>query len=166
MNKINPIRQTDDEAITLAGNLLEKNRYGALAVLEPETSIPLVSRIAVASTAETGVFFLASDLSSHSKCLAANPVCSLMLGEPGKGDGLAHPRITLIGRASRLVNGHQQCALLRETFVTLHPKSKLYIDFSDFGFYPFLVERAQLNGGFGKAYQLEAEDLSCFFPSA
>ena len=165
MNKINPIRETNDEAIELAGRLFQQAKYGALAVLENETNVPLVSRIAVTWSSEAGVYFLASDLSSHSRCLAVNSVCSLMLGEPGKGDGLAYPRITLIGDAARLPNDHKKRNRLKEQFVKTHPKAELYVDFADFGFYPFNIERAQLNGGFGKAFLLNREDLADFLPN-
>jgi len=33
------------------------------------------------------------------------------------------------------------------------------VDFADFRFYRLAVERALLNGGFGKAYVLTGEDL-------
>lgn len=158
-DKINPIRETDDEAIDLARRLVSEAKYAALAVRETGTGIPLVSRVAAAFSAGTGLFFCASDLSGHSKCLAADPVCSIMLGEPGKGDGLAYPRITLIGRARRLANSDDQRPGLRTVFLETHPKAELYVDFGDFGFYPVAVERALLNGGFGKAYHLNNSDM-------
>ena len=45
-------------------------------------------------------------------------------------------------------------------------EAELYIDFTDFGFYPMTVERAQLNGGFGKAFHLNDTDLSFLKSSA
>lgn len=159
-DKINPVRDTDQTAIGLAKDLVERNRYAALGVKEAETGIPLVSRIAVCWTPDTGLFFSASDLSVHSASLRVDSACSLLLGEPGKGDGLAHPRITLIGSAARLPNDTENREALRRAFLATHPKAELYIDFADFGFYPIVVERALLNGGFGKAYHLEKSDLA------
>ena len=157
--KIDPIRETDAEALELAATLLRQTKYGALGVSEGGTGVPLVSRIAACWHQETGLFFSASDLSIHSRCLLQNPVCSLMLGEPGKGDGLAHPRMTLIGTANRLPNDNVSRAGLRTAFLKTHPKAELYVDFADFGFYPMKTERALLNGGFGKAYHLTLEDM-------
>ena len=159
-DKINPIRETDDKAIALAGKLVAESKYAALAVREIGTGVPLVSRIAAAWSAETGLFFCASDLSIHSKCLVEDKTCSVMVGEPGKGDGLAYPRITLIGTARRLPNDDERRAELRACFLAIHPKAELYVDFADFGFYPMEVERAQLNGGFGKAYLLNRSDMA------
>jgi len=157
--KIYPIRETNDEAIALASKLITETRYAAIGVKEINTDIPLVSRIAVAYSHGTGLFFCASDLSVHSKCLKEDAACSLLLGEPGKGDGLAYPRITVIGKAHRLPNDTDQRPLLRETFLKIHSKAELYIDFADFGFYPVEIERAQLNGGFGKAFHLTQQEL-------
>lgn len=158
--KIDPIRQTDEEARELARTLIREAQYGSLGVLEQQTGMPLVSRIAVAAGAEAVPFFLASDLSNHSKALAADPRCSLMLGEPkGKGDPLVHPRVTVVGRAAALPREAAAELGLRQRWLARHPKAKLYIDFGDFRFYRLEVERALLNGGFGKAYVLTAEDL-------
>ncbi|MEM7215298.1 MAG: HugZ family protein [Pseudomonadota bacterium] len=158
--KINPVRRVDEEAISLARKLLAEARYAALAVKEPESDVPLVSRVAAAWSSDTGLFFSGSDLSIHSKCLVEDSTCSIMLGEPGKGDGLAHPRMTLIGSAARMGNEDHNRDLFRTVFVDIHPKAKMYIDFADFGFYPVLASRALLNGGFGKAYHFDLEDMS------
>ena len=157
--KINPVRETDEEALKLATELVSSTKYAALAVNEPDTGVPLASRVAAAWSEATGLFFSASDLSVHSKCLTKDGNCSLMLGEPGKGDGLAYPRITLIGSTERLSNENEQREQFRQVFLSIHPKATLYVDFADFGFYPVEVSRALLNGGFGKAYHLEQGDL-------
>ena len=160
--KNNPVRETDEHAIELARKLMFENRYGAIGVLEPKTGVPLVSRISLACSTQHGIFFSASDLSLHSKALALDATCSLLLGEPGKGDGLAHPRITLVCETRRLPNSDAKYSLLRAKFLEVHPKAELYIDFADFGFYPLEIKRAYLNGGFGKAYHLDADDLVFF----
>ena len=166
VEKRNPINETTDEARDLARKLVVENRYGVIAVNEVGTGFPIVSRIALAFMENYGVVFLASDLSVHSQCLANDKRCSILFGEPGKGDGLAHPRITLIGAASRLANDSERRPALRSRFLEVHPKAELYIDFTDFGFYPLEVERAQLNGGFGKAFHLGKTDLSFLKSSA
>ena len=159
-DKIDPIRETDDEAIALARKLVSENRYAALGVREVDTGVPLVSRIAYTWTSEIGVYFCASDLSVHSKCLAQDNACSMLIGEPGKGDGLAYPRITIIGKVVRMDNDNPKRMTYRKHFLTAHPKAELYVDFADFGFYPLEIERALLNGGFGKAYHLSAKDMA------
>ena len=158
--KIDPIRQTGDSARALAQKLLRRARFAALAVLEPQTGFPLVSRIAFGLDGAGWPLFLASELSFHSKALLVDGRASIMVGELGKGDPLAHPRMTLIGRISRIDRGSPRCDGLRPPWLKQHPKSALYIDFGDFHFFTMQVERANLNGGFGKAYVLEPVDLA------
>ena len=158
--KIDPVRKTDEEALTLARKLLNETKYASLAVNDIASEFPLVSRIAACFSDGTGLFFAGSDLSLHSKCLVRDAKCSLMIGEPGKGDGLAYARMTLVGTTARMPNEHEERTKFRQVFLKTHPKAELYIDFGDFGFYPIDLERAYLNGGFGKAYHLEKEDLT------
>jgi len=162
-DKINPVHETSDEALGLAAKLLGETKYASLAVNEADTHFPLVSRVAACFSQDTGVFFAASDLSVHSKCLTTDPKCSMMLGEPGKGDGLAYARMTLVAKVERMPNDHERRAQFRDVFLKTHPKAELYIDFGDFGFYPLALQRILLNGGFGKAFHLSAEDLKTLF---
>lgn len=157
--KIDPIRPTDDDAREMVRLLIREAHFGALGVVEPETGMPLVSRVAIGTDGQGRVISLASDLSFHSKALAADPRASVMVGEPGKGDPLAHPRVTLIGRMEKLDNAAPERGELREVWLKQHPKAQLYIDFGDFHFYRLALERAHLNGGFGKAYVLTPEDI-------
>lgn len=160
MPEINPIRETDDEARALGRALIDSAPYGALGVLGPDTQLPEVTRIAVATTPEGQPLTLISALSSHTAALRENPACSLLLGEPGpRGDPLTHPRITLACRAAFTENGTEAYARLRMHYLKTHPKAQLYIDFTDFVFATLHVQGAALNGGFGKAYDLTPADL-------
>ncbi|MEM0938128.1 MAG: pyridoxamine 5'-phosphate oxidase family protein [Pseudomonadota bacterium] len=159
-DKINPIRETDDDARGLGRALIDAARFGALGVHDPATGAPMVSRVAVATDPGGTPLTLISDLSHHTKALKQNPVCSLLVGEPGgKGDPLTHPRITLQCRARFLRHGEDGHAEIRTHYLSQHPKSGLYIDFADFSFAFLDVEDAHLNGGFGKAYHLTPADL-------
>ena len=158
--KASPIRPTDDEARGLARKLIDDAKFAALGFSEPESGQPLVSRVAVAVDGGGAVVVLASDLSGHSRALANDPRASLLLGEPGKGDPLAHPRITVIGVMERIDRASSDHGELRPVWLRRHPKAELYIDFADFRFYRLRATRALLNGGFGKAYELTAGDLA------
>jgi len=153
------IRPTDDEARALAKRLMRTARFAGLAVLDPESGAPFASRVALASEMDGAPVMLISQLSHHTRALDADPRCSLLVGEPGKGDPLAHPRLTLVGRAERIAPGTQAHRHARRRYLMRHPKAKLYVDFADFAFVRLRIERASLNGGFGKAYELGAEDV-------
>ncbi|ROU03610.1 HugZ family protein [Histidinibacterium lentulum] len=149
-----PVNETDDEARALARRLVAEASYGALAVQDPEGGAPLVSRVAVAAMGGLPVL-LVSDLSVHTRALAVNPACSILLGEPGpKGDPLTHPRLTWVGWAEPV-----EKAAHREAWLARHPKAQLYIDFSDFRMLRLAPVLGLLNGGFGKAYRLASGDL-------
>ncbi|MBY6048589.1 HugZ family protein [Vannielia litorea] len=153
-----PIRPTDDEARAMARGLLDEARFGALGVLEG--GAPVVSRIAVGTDAGGGPVTLVSSLSAHTSALRAEPACSLMVGEPGdRGDPLTHPRLSLQCKARFVDRESETHAALRARWLESHPKSKLYIDFGDFGFVALEVQGAFLNGGFGKAFKLTPADL-------
>lgn len=149
----NPIRPTDDNARALAQQLVTGLRHAALGVLDPVTGAPLVTRVALAWLGAPHI--LISDLSMHTKALNANPACSLLVGEPlSKGDPLTHPRLTLQCHATPANK-----AGLRDQWLALHPKAKLYIDFADFRMLRLSVNEAHLNAGFGKAFHLTPADL-------
>ena len=134
-------------------------QYGALAVLDKDDGSPFVSRAGVATLPDGTPVILISGLSQHTQALHVDPRCSLLLGEPGKGDPLAHPRISLHCRAARLERDAPDHARVSRRYLNRHPKAALYAGFPDFAFFRLDIERASLNGGFGKAYLLAGDEL-------
>jgi putative heme iron utilization protein len=153
------LRPTDAEAIRLARTLLRSARFGSLAVLEPGSGAPLASRVSVATDIDGAPVILVSSLSGHTAGLVADPRCSLLLGEPGKGDPLAHPRISIAASARRIERGTPEHARIDWRFLSHQPKAKLYSSFPDFAYFRLEPEKASLNGGFGKAFALTRADL-------
>lgn len=153
------LRQTDAEAIRLARTLVRGVRYGSLAFLYPETGAPGVSRVGVATDIDGAPLILVSMLSAHTPAILADPRCSLLVGVTGKGDPLAHPRITLACRAVRLERGGPDHVRAERRYLNRNPKAKLYVGLGDFSIFRLEPEGASLNGGFGKAYRLERADL-------
>jgi putative heme iron utilization protein len=153
------IRETDEEAVRLAKTLVRTARYGALAVLDPETGAPLASRVGTATDIDGAPLILVSMLAAHTRALIADSRCSLLVGEPGRGDPLAHPRITISCKALQLQSGTPEQARAERRYLNRHPKAKLYVGLGDFYFFRLESERASLNAGFGKAYVLGRSDL-------
>ncbi|MEM8822925.1 MAG: pyridoxamine 5'-phosphate oxidase family protein [Pseudomonadota bacterium] len=150
---MDPYNPVTPEARALAQSLLQPATYAALATTYEGR--PMVTRIGCLWLRGQGMGMLVSDLSDHSKALAADPSCALLVGEPGdKGDPLTHPRITLRGRAEEIDK-----TVHRDHWLAERPKAKLYYDFSDFRLLAIVLDDAMLNGGFGKAYRLTAADL-------
>lgn len=153
------IRPTDDQARRMAKTLIRTARFGALAAIEAGTGHPLASRVAAATDLDGTPLILTSTLSGHTSAILETPACSLLVGEPGKGDPLAHPRISLFCKAARIARDSDAHQRARRRYLLRHPKASLYADFGDFAFFRLELERASLNGGFGKAFELQQPDL-------
>ena len=136
-----------------AKRLLRISRTGALATLDEGR--PLATLVAVASDWDGAPLFLVSDLSRHARNLKDDPGASLLLSsEGGRGDPLNRPRLTLIGQVVM-----REGADGRTRYARRNPKSKLYIDFTDFTLRRLEIERIHFNGGFGRADPLGVGDL-------
>jgi len=153
------LRETDAEAIRLARSLLRSARYGALAAVDAKSGWPLASRVAVATDIDGAPLILVSTLAAHTGAILADPRCSLLVGEPGKGDPLAHARMSIECRAIKLERGTPEQARAERRYLNRQPKAKLYAGFGDFSFFRLEPQGASLNGGFGKAYALTRADL-------
>ena len=154
-----PIRPTDDDARDLAQTLIRDARFCAIATLD-ETGSPMTARIAFGQAKDGSPVSLISQLSHHTQALLDDPRCSLLVGEPGdKGDPLTHPRLTLQADAHMIARDDPEFEVLQTGWLINHPKSRLYIGFTDFLFARFQISHAFLNGGFGKAFSLTPTDL-------
>lgn len=159
------IRPTDEEARRLARTLLRGARFGAIAVLEPGTGHPSVSRVLLGTDIDGVPVMLASTLAMHSRAVLTDPRCSILVGEPGKGDPLAWPRLSVFADAERVKPDTESHSCIRSRFLRRHPRAGLYVDFADFSFYRLVPKSASLNGGFGRAYNILADDLRIQSPA-
>lgn len=153
------IRPTDQASLDLAKRLIRGARFGSISVLEPATGDPFASRVLTGTDIDGVPVILISRLAVHTQALLADPRCALLLGEPGKGDPLAWPRITLKCRAEQVVPGSESDTCTRNRFLRRHPKAKLYAAFQDFSFYRLVPISANMNGGFGRAYIFSGSEL-------
>jgi heme iron utilization protein len=144
------------DPVAEAKRLLRTLRAGTLATLQAD-GWPLASLVATATMPDGKSILLLSRLASHTGNLEQDARCSLLLAATGKGDPLAHPRLTLDGRAHRVGDDLREAA--RSRFLRRNPKAQLYADFPDFGFWLFTPRTAHLNGGFGKAALLTGADV-------
>lgn len=143
------------DGVGLAKRLLRSVRTGTLATLDAETGAPFASLVTVATDPGGAPLILVSRLSAHTQNMDADPRASILLAVAGKGDPLAHPRLTVSGQLE-LADG----AAVRRRFLARHPKAELYVDFPDFTFRRLAVEAGHLNGGFAKAARLTAAQMA------
>jgi putative heme iron utilization protein len=142
------------DAVGIAKSLLRSIRAGALATLDRAGGFPFASLVTVATDHDGSPLLLTSRLSVHTQNLEQDPRASILLAERGKGDPLAHPRLTVVGRAERTPDER-----VRERFLARHPKARLYAGFGDFSFWRLEMTAAHLNGGFARAMDLTAAEI-------
>lgn len=145
------------DALAESKRLLRSIRAGSLATLDG-TGDPFASLITVATDHDGAPLFLVSQLSAHTRHLDKDPRASLLLAETGEGDPLAHPRLTIVGSAAKLVEPDAR-ASARARFLARHPKAALYVDFGDFSFWRLTMKQIHLNGGFARAARFPGERL-------
>ena len=155
-----PVQPADAEARALAFALLTGANHAALAVTDPETGTPGISRIAFGLDPQGCPLTLVSALAPHRAALAAHPAAAVMVGEVGdKGDPLTHPRLMIRVMAEFIPRDSADHPAIRAHWLQAHPKAKLYVDFADFAFVRLRPLSALLNGGFARAFRLAPEDL-------
>lgn len=156
-----PYLPVDAQARGLAQSLMNAARHAAIAVSDPiDPALPFCARVAFGLDREACAISFVSALAHHTQALRRNPICCLLIGEPAdKGDPLTHPRLSLQARADFVARDSTAHSALAEDWLHLHPKAKLYLDFTDFSFVRFHPVSGYLNAGFGRAYRLSASDF-------
>jgi heme iron utilization protein len=149
----------DFEPKSIAKRLLRTTRAGSLATIDRNTGHPFASLVNVATDADGSPLILVSQLSTHTANLEKDGRASVLLASTGKGDPLAHPRLTLLGSFRQLPRDDACEPRVRRRFLAKHPKSELYAGFADFAFWRLDVVSAHLNGGFARAADLKAADV-------
>jgi putative heme iron utilization protein len=149
----------DFDPRVLAKALLRATRAGTLATLDRNTGHPFASLVNIATDADGSPVILTSRVSTHTANLEHDGRASVLLAETGKGDPLAHPRLTVLGTFVRVEKEGADDARIRRRFLARHPKSELYAGFGDFSFWRMQVASAHLNGGFARAADLVAADM-------
>lgn len=146
------------EPVPLAKTLLRSIRAGTLATLA-EGGAPFATLTSVATDIDGAPLILISGLSHHTRHITADSRCSLLLAQTGKGDPLAHPRLTVAAVARRIERDTDECARIRRRFLSRHPKAEMYADFGDFAFWRLEPTHFYLNGGFARAWDGAPDEI-------
>jgi putative heme iron utilization protein len=127
----------------------------SLATIASGSNYPYASLITTATEASGAPIFLISGLAQHTKNLAQDPRASILFdGTGAAGDPLQGARVTLLGRAEKVVD-----EAVKRRFLARHPESAFYADFPDFAFWRLQVEGAHYIGGFGRIVDFAPEEL-------
>jgi hypothetical protein len=151
-----PVRATTDDALHKARRMLAAMRHAVLAVNDPMSGHPHLSKIACQIDAGGVPVALLSGLAVHNRALAADPRAALLVETQGdRGDPLTWPRLSLQVKASVIADPGD----LRDRWLKGHPKAAVFIDLPDFRFWRLMPVSAFLNAGFGAAFRLTPADL-------
>lgn len=151
------ILETTEDAVRLAKALTRTAKYGALATLDPKTGAPVATRVGVSTDIDGAPVILISRLAAHTTALLADPRCALLLGQPGKGDALAHARVSISARVREIDRDTDDDRRLDFRYVSHQSKAKLYNRLGDFRFFRLEPTGVSLNAGFGRAFVIEPQ---------
>ena len=149
----------DFDAVAIAKALLRAARAGALGTIDRNTGHPFGSLVNVATDVDGSPLILVSHLATHTANLEKDERASLLLASVGRGDPLAHPRLTVLGTFAPVARDDGAEPRLRRRFLARHSKSELYAGFADFSFWRLSVVSAHLNAGFARAADLKAAEV-------
>jgi putative heme iron utilization protein len=135
--------------------LLRASRVASLATLA--AGQPHVALVTPAVLPDLSVLLLLSTLSAHTRQLAEDPLCALLVSGPATtANPQTAPRLSLTGRAARCTE-----PWAKPHFLAIHPYAALYADFGDFSIWRIALTGAHFVGGFARAARL---DLARFIP--
>jgi putative heme iron utilization protein len=146
-----PIKETAGAARGMVRAALK----GALATVHKVSGHPYASLVLTATDADGAPILLVSKLAVHTQNLLSDSRASLLVDATGtEADPMEGVRVTLVGAA-----GPTESQTARARFLARHPSAAGYADFPDFGFFRLSPDSAHYIGGFGKIFDLRAEDL-------
>lgn len=151
--------ETTADAVREAKTLIRSARSGSIATLEPGTGWPIATRVGVSTDFDGAPIILISKLAAHTGALLNDPRCSLLIGYPGKGDPLAHARISIAAEAREVERDSEEHVRLDTRYLIHQQKAKLYSGLGDFRYFRLEPKSASYNGGFGRAYALTRDNL-------
>lgn len=137
-----------------ARKLLRAARSGCLATIA--NGQPFASLVTPACMPDGSLLMLLSRLSEHTRHLAADPHCSVMVsGTAVSENPQTTPRVTVTGIAEVVDD-----PALKVRYLAVHPYATLYADFGDFATWRVSPAGALLVAGFGRAFRLKKPDLA------
>lgn len=150
-----PDREAERTADLRAARLLL--RGARLATLATQTAgQPFTALVTPATAPDLSVLLLLSSLSEHTRHLAAEPRCALMVaGLPEGPNPQTAPRLTVTGLAERCDD-----PALKARWLALHPYAALYAGFGDFALWRIRPAAGHFVGGFARATRLRQADLA------
>ena len=155
---------------------LDKEKSKKNIIKSSALPIPYTTFVSIAFDYDASPILILSDLSEHTKNLKKNNFVSLLIYEEQKfreffpkfenplpnipnhnyEDPMSRPRLSIIGKLEIYNN-----VIAKKRFLSRHPVSNLYANFSDMKLYKLKIINAHLTAGFAKVKWFDREDLIC-----
>lgn len=149
----------DKESLALLARMIRTQRVGALGTLHDGS--PLVSMIAWAPAGDFSFFTIhASALAQHTVDMHTDPRVSLMIMETddGKRNPQTLARVSIRGKSVLLTN-EPEIERAKEIYLAKFPELEPLFGLGDFRLFAIGVETARYVAGFGKTFNLTAQDF-------
>ncbi len=137
----------------IAKKLLRGARVASLGTLMPN-GMPFVSLVNVATAHDGSPLLLISTLAVHTQNVLRDNRISLMVDERGHGNPLANGRLSLTGTLVATTDAED----IRR-YLARQPDAHVYASIHDFGYYRMVVDGGHVVGGFGRIFDLKAEEI-------
>lgn len=123
-----------------------------------EDGYPYTSLVEVWFDGEDSFWLLLSDLAVHSGNIGRDVRASLLIREHGEEDesALAKARGSYLGRITEADDRRDE---IKSDYLKRHPHAEKFVEFSDFRFYRFRIERVRMVGGFGRIGWVSAQQM-------
>jgi putative heme iron utilization protein len=143
--------------------LIREGRTAALgSVLDGH---PLVTFVLYNPTPDLSGFDLhVSRLAQHTRALARDPRVGLLIAQPDspRRNPQTLDRIAIQGHAEPIADGDPAFDIARESYIRRFPQSALNFELGDFFLVRIRPASARFISGFGKIFDLSADDISRF----
>ncbi len=150
----------DASSAEILSVLLHHQRVAALGTIRED--IPWVSHVAIVPAHDFSCFYLhASRLAYHTQDFLRDARVSLMIAgtDDGRTDPQTLPRITIQGTVQPLLPADEAYDGVRALYLRRFPDAAFSFELADFSLYAVTPQRARYIAGFGKTFNLTAQDL-------
>lgn len=137
--------------------LADQSPDGVLATLDDD-GYPYTSFVELIFDGDRHFWFLLSDLAPHTSYIDRDERASLLLRESAADDEQAL-EATRGSYRGQIVECDDCSEEIESQYLEAHPHARQYIEFTDFSFYRFAIERVRMVGGFGKVGWVQASEM-------
>ncbi len=141
-----------------AFTLAESTTEGVLGTIDSE-GYPYTSLVELMFDGDDSFWLLLSNLAVHTDNIGRDVRASLLLREQ-PGDDQETLETTRGSYLGRVVEADDRRDEIKPQYLQVHPGAETFVDFADFRFYRFRIERARVVAGFGRIGWVGVDEMT------